>query len=62
MNAYPIIAEAAWVRLAIVGLDILAVAATVRFCGLLGAWWRTHHPPGPSFAPGRLTPRSRPRR
>ena len=41
MNSYPHFADAAWLRLAIVGGDILAVVVTVRVCSVLTAWWRT---------------------
>jgi hypothetical protein len=43
MTAYSFLANAAWFRLGIVGLDILAVVATVRVCAALTAWWRTLH-------------------
>jgi hypothetical protein len=50
MNTYPHLADAAWLRFAIVGADILAVVVTVRLCSLLSAWWRTLHasPPSPA--------------
>jgi hypothetical protein len=50
MNPYPHFADAAWLRLAIVGADILAVVVTVRVCSVLTAWWRTLHasPPAPT--------------
>ena len=41
MNPYPHLADAAWLRFAIVGADILAVVVTVRLCSVLTAWWRT---------------------
>jgi hypothetical protein len=43
MNAYPLLADPAWLRLGIVGLDILAVIATVRLCGAVTNWWRMAH-------------------
>src|SRR5580698_1067403 len=47
MNVYPQIADAAWLRLVIVGLDILAVVVTVRVCSVLTAWWRAWRAPQP---------------
>jgi hypothetical protein len=41
MSPYPTLADAAWLRLGIVGLDILAVVVVVRVCSVLTAWWRT---------------------
>src|SRR5580658_3689773 len=41
MNPYPHLADSAWLRLGIVGADILAVVVTVRVCSVLTAWWRT---------------------
>jgi hypothetical protein len=41
MNPYPHLADAAWLRLAIVGANILAVVLTVRVCSVLSAWWST---------------------
>jgi hypothetical protein len=50
MNTYPLIADAAWLRLGIVALDIIAVVVTVRICSAVGtwsrAWWRAQHSPG----------------
>jgi len=47
MNPYPHLADAAWLRLAIVGADILAVVLTVRVCSVLTVWWRTLRVPQP---------------
>ncbi len=54
MNPYPHLADAAWLRLAIVGADILAVVVTVRVCSVLTAWWRTLRASRP--VPARVRP------
>jgi len=51
MNPYPIFAEAAWIRLTIVGLDIIAVVVVVRLCGAVTAWWRARHAIRPALVP-----------
>jgi len=48
MNSYPHLADAMWLRFAIVGADILAVVVIVRLCAVLTAWWRTQHAPRPA--------------
>ena len=45
MNPYPHFADSAWLRLGIVGADILAVVVTVRVCSVLAALWRTLRAP-----------------
>jgi hypothetical protein len=52
MSTYPIFADAAWLRLGIVGLDILAVIITVRLCAAFTAWWRNVRPPGDQVLAG----------
>jgi len=54
MNPYPHLADAAWLRLGIVGADILAVVVTVRVCSVLTAWWRTLRASRP--VPARVRP------
>jgi hypothetical protein len=46
MTPYPLFTDAAWLRLCIVGIDILAVIVTVRLCSGVAVWWRTLRPPG----------------
>jgi hypothetical protein len=58
MNPYPIFAEAAWLRLAVVGVDILAVVLVVRLCGAVTAWWRAQR----AFRPARVPIRGSRRR
>ena len=55
MNNYPHLADTAWLRLVIVGLDILAVVVTVRVYSMLTAWWRSLRAPRPARA-GSRTP------
>ena len=62
MNPYPHLADAAWLRFAIVGADILAVVVTVRLCSVLAAWWRTLHAPRSVPATVRPPGRQRARR
>jgi hypothetical protein len=50
MNPYPLIADAAWLRLGIVGLDVLAVVVVVQLCAALGTWWRMPHAARPALA------------
>jgi hypothetical protein len=57
MNAYPHLADAAWLRLGIVAADILAVMVTVRLCAVLTAWWRLLHLSRP--APATIRPPGR---
>jgi hypothetical protein len=45
MNPYPHFADSAWLRLGIVGADILAVVLTVRVCSVLTIWWQTLRAP-----------------
>lgn len=44
MDTQTLFADSAWFRLAIVGIDILAVMAVVRLWGVLAAWWRVPLP------------------
>lgn len=37
-------APAVWLRLAVVGIDILAVIAIVRLWTIVAAWWRAPFP------------------
>ena len=60
MNPYPHLADAAWLRLAIVGADILALVVTVRLCSALAAWWRTLHAHRPTPATVRPPPGATP--
>jgi hypothetical protein len=45
MSLYPTLADAAWLRLGIVGLDVLAVVVVVRLSAALAVWWRAPHAP-----------------
>jgi hypothetical protein len=38
MTTDPLLANAAWLRLGIVGLDTLAVVAPAQLCAALAAW------------------------
>jgi hypothetical protein len=44
MNPYPLLAGAAWFRLGIAGLDVLAVVVIVRLSSVFAAWWRRQRP------------------
>ena len=48
MTPHTFFADAAWFRLGIVGLDILAVILTVRICSAVAALWRVLRSPGRS--------------
>ena len=54
MNPYAHFADSAWLRLGIVGADILAVVVTVRVCSVVTAWWRTLRASRP--VPARVRP------
>lgn len=56
MSTYPLLAETTWLRLALVGADILAVAAVVRLWAVVVAWRRT---PRPRLAPAVVPARRR---
>jgi hypothetical protein len=61
MNALPLLADVTWLRLAVVGLDILAVVLVVRLWSAVAAWWDTAHISRPMPAAIRVA-RAGPRR
>jgi hypothetical protein len=44
MDTQTLFAHAAWFRLAVVGIDILAVVAIVRAWSAVAAWWGAPFP------------------
>lgn len=54
MNTQSLFADAAWFRLAVVGIDILAVITIVRLWSAIAAWWQAPFPHRSVALPARL--------
>jgi hypothetical protein len=54
MDTQFLFADAAWFRLAVVGIDILAVVAIVRLWNAIAVWWQMPFPRRSFSMPARV--------